>query len=178
MTPEMVRGASFSRDRRYRYSLTRRWGEGPTVAWVMLNPSTADAQQDDPTTRRCIAFSRGWGFGALEVVNLFGLRSPHPRDLVTSDEPVGPRNDGAVRRAIRRAEAAVAAWGNLPRALQRRGDLVQQWLPSDAACLGVTRQAAPKHPLYVPGATLPVPLRHGVDRGALTEIEGTPTMAA
>jgi hypothetical protein len=174
----MVRAASFSRDRRYRYSLTRHWAEGPTVAWVMLNPSTADARQDDPTIRRCIAFSRAWGFGALEVVNLFGLRSPHPRDLVASDEPVGPGSDRALRAALREAEVVVAAWGNLSGALRGRDELVQTWLPADTACLGVTRQGAPRHPLYVAGATLPVPLGAALDGGALTEIEGTPTMAA
>lgn len=178
----MVRGASFSRDRRYRYSLTRRWAAGPVVAWVMLNPSTADARQDDPTIRRCIAFSRAWGFDALEVVNLFGLRSPHPRDLVTSEEPVGPGNDRAVRRAVREAAAVVVAWGNLPGVLTARGDLARRWLPSEALCLGVTQQGEPRHPLFVPGTTLPVGLpvglRDALDGGALTEIEGTPTMAA
>ncbi|TMF61888.1 MAG: DUF1643 domain-containing protein, partial [Chloroflexi bacterium] len=74
-TPAAVRGATFSADRRYRYRLWRRWdGARPVVAFVMLNPSTADARRDDPTIRRCIGFAKSWGFGGVEVVNLFAYR--------------------------------------------------------------------------------------------------------
>jgi hypothetical protein len=182
-----MRAASFSRDRRYRYSLRRRWGAGPAVAWVMLNPSTADARQDDPTLRRCIAFSRAWGYGALEVVNLFALRSPRPADLCRGDDPVGPGTDRALRRALRAADAVVLAWGNppasLPPGLRTRGDLVRGWAPADALCLGVTHAGEPRHPLYVAGTTLPLALRDaldggGLEGGALTEVGGRPTMAA
>ncbi|PKN80874.1 MAG: hypothetical protein CVU47_08520, partial [Chloroflexi bacterium HGW-Chloroflexi-9] len=96
----VVGRASFSRDGRYRYSLVRRWGDGPRVAWVMLNPSTADATRDDPTLRRVIAISRRAGFGALEVVNLWALRSAHPADLARAADPVGPRADAALWRAL------------------------------------------------------------------------------
>ena len=64
-------GATLSPCGRYRYRLTRRWGDGGAVAFVMLNPSTADAEKDDPTIRRCIGFAREWRFGRLIVVNLF-----------------------------------------------------------------------------------------------------------
>ena len=77
--PPGVRGdARFSRDRRYRYSLVRRWGEGPRVAWVMLNPARASADADDRTVRRCTDFARRWGCGSMEVVNLFALVAPAP----------------------------------------------------------------------------------------------------
>src|SRR5207237_5457574 len=73
-------GASFSRDRRYRYRLWRRWDAArPVVAFVMVNPSTADAGRDDPTIRRCIGFARSWGYGRLEVVDLFAYRGTDTR---------------------------------------------------------------------------------------------------
>ena len=64
--------AVISQDERHRYSLTRRWGDGPRVCcWIMLNPSTADATTDDPTIRRCIGFTHGWGYDALTIINLY-----------------------------------------------------------------------------------------------------------
>lgn len=80
-TPDGIRRqAVFDPAGRYRYSLRRRWdAAGARVAFVLLNPSTADGRRDDPTIRRCIGFAREWGFGGLEVVNLFAHRSNPPR---------------------------------------------------------------------------------------------------
>src|SRR6187200_2293770 len=87
--PGVDRSASFSSDRRYRYRLDRWWSDGaPPVVWVMLNPSAADATVDDPTIRRVVALSRSWGFGGCTVVNLFGWRAAHPRDLASVADPV------------------------------------------------------------------------------------------
>ena len=74
--------AVISQDERHRYSLTRRWGNGPRVCcWIMLNPSTADATTDDPTIRRCVRFTQAWGYDALTVVNLYAWRATDPADL-------------------------------------------------------------------------------------------------
>jgi hypothetical protein len=61
----MEKGAMFTPTREHRYVLWRRWGEGPAVNFIGLNPSTADEQEDDPTIRRCIGFARNWGYDAL-----------------------------------------------------------------------------------------------------------------
>lgn len=145
----------------YRYTLTREWdAKGPPVVFVMLNPSTADADVDDPTIRRCLAFARTWGCGSLTVVNLYALRSPSPEALWRARDPVGPRNDAALaettRTAMTRGGVAVAAWG-----VHAREDRVEhvlgRVLPADPAnplfCLGTTRSGAPRHPLFVPGET-------------------------
>jgi hypothetical protein len=84
------RDAEFSIDLRYRYRLTRAWAVGPIALFVMLNPSTANAEKDDPTICKCIKLARSWGSGALDVVNLCALISPHPRALFTTRDPVGP----------------------------------------------------------------------------------------
>jgi hypothetical protein len=77
----MHRAALFSRDRRFRYRLGRRWGQGAAVCFVLLNPSTADEVVDDPTIRRCIAFARSLGYGGLEVVNLYAYVATDPAEL-------------------------------------------------------------------------------------------------
>lgn len=151
----MTGGATFSRDRRYRYRLWRRWDRSrPVVAFVMLNPSTADARRDDPTIRRCIGFARAWGFGGVDVVNLFAYRATDPRDLLRVADPVGPRNWRHIQRAVLGAALVVAAWGAHPSAARR----VPISLPR-ARCLGLTRTGQPRHPLYLRRDARPVPVR-------------------
>ena len=153
-----VRGwASFSRDRRYRYSLGRTWADGPRVCWVLLNPSTADADEDDRTLRRCLAFSRAWGAGSIEVVNLFALVSTRPGALRDDPDPAGASNGRAVRRAVARADVVVAGWGNVPPALLAAATQAMRGLPQRAWCLGLTGAGNPRHPLYVAATTVLVP---------------------
>jgi hypothetical protein len=87
------RTALFSRDRRFRYRLGRRWGDGAAVCFVLLNPSTADETREDRTVRRCIGFARGRGYGALEVVNLYAYVATDPAELRRAGYPVGRYND-------------------------------------------------------------------------------------
>ncbi len=145
---EVERGAVLSACHRYRYQLTRSWdGRLPTVAFVGLNPSTADATLDDPTVRRCVGFARDWGFGTLMLVNLFALRSPEPSKLYAAREPIGPENDHWLRLAGANAETIVAAWG-VHGELHGRGREVQRLFPH-LKCLGKTREGHPRHPLYL-----------------------------
>lgn len=148
--------ASFSRDRRYRYSLGRSWDDGPRVCWVLLNPSTADAREDDRTLRRCVAFARAWGAGSLEVVNLFAFVATRPAGLLCVSDAVGAANRQAVRRALGRADWVIAGWGNVPVALAGAARRTAHSLPGQVWCLGLTGNGHPRHPLYVAGAT---PLR-------------------
>lgn len=149
--------ARFSEDGQYRYSLLRDLGllssalDGAprTVTFVMLNPSTADATTDDPTIRRCLGFARTWGYGILQVVNLYAYRATNPRDLWKATDPVGPGNDNALTQAFRRSDLNVAAWG-----AHARRDRVQEFLDRfvprfEFHALGVTLQYHPRHPLYV-----------------------------
>lgn len=137
----------------YRYELRRRWAAGPQVAWVMLNPSTADADANDATIRRCVAFSRSWGYGALVVVNLFALRSTDPTALKTAVDPVGPGNDAYILAADDESEVTVAAWG-AHGALFGRGREVRLAL-RDPHVLALTKSGEPRHPLYLPGGLRP-----------------------
>jgi len=133
----------------YRFALWRTWGSGPRLLWVMLNPSTADHDRDDPTMRRVVQFSERWGHGACVVVNLFALRSPSPRDIRRARDPVGGMDqERAVRAALRWTTGVVAAWGACPYpaiADDMRRRLVRAG--RDLWCLGRSQSGAPLHPL-------------------------------
>lgn len=161
----LQRRALLSPDGRYRYVLEREWEpEGASVCWVMLNPSTADADVDDPTIRRCLRFTKRWaasdpelGIGCMTVVNLFAWRSTSPNVLLdlTLEEMSGPDNGRHLREQIERASFVVVGWGGFYRKLAGR-PLVEQ-IVSDVGvplfCLGTTTAGDPRHPLYVPGDT-------------------------
>jgi hypothetical protein len=139
---------------RYRFALWRRWGAGTQVLFVMLNPSTADAQNDDPTIRRCVGFARAWGFGSLVVGNLFAFRPTSPAALQRAVDPVGPGNDEWLVRLNDESSLTVAAWGNHGRLLGRSA-AVSRLLP-DVRILGRTKAGEPRHPLYVQGNAEPI----------------------
>jgi len=161
MTPDhpsagapMERAALLSVDGRYRYWLTRRWAPGPPVTFVMLNPSTADDTTDDPTIRRCIGFTRRWGYGALRVVNLYAYRTTHPTELATVTDPVGPDNDHWLTTTATTAHTfaapIIAAWGAHPMATHRANTVLALPGMHRLQALGRTRTGAPHHPLYLP----------------------------
>lgn len=134
---------------KYRYSLHREWEKGGnSVTFIMLNPSTADHEKDDPTIRRCIGFARRWGFGSLWVGNLFALRSPSPRALIKEDDPIGKCNDATIRQLVEASVLVVAAWGTKGH-LFNRDAVVKQMLQS-CKCLGFTKWGFPRHPLHLP----------------------------
>jgi ribosomal protein S27AE len=141
----------------YRYSLLRRWNgqaRTPLLAFVMLNPSTADAYLDDPTIRRCMRFGHREGYGGIVVYNLYGWRSADPKSLLTCTDPVGPWSDqilqGAAEQAADDGTPIVAAWGANARP-GRVTDVLALLRGSDLRCLGTTAQGHPRHPLYVKG---------------------------
>lgn len=123
------------------------------MVWVMLNPSTADAERDDPTIRRCIGFSRAWGFGGMEAVNLYALRATEPAVVRGHPEPVGEENDRHIAEAAAGAVVVVVAWGAFTFARERGREVAEliagRGLP--VVCLGRTASGAPRHPLYAPG---------------------------
>lgn len=142
----------------YRYKLTRVWGPGERMVFIMLNPSTADADIDDPTIRRCIGFAKDLGFDGLEVVNLFALRSPDPAVLAKAEDPVGPLNDRFITDSAR-GGMIVAAWGAHPFAAARGAEVAAMVAEAGETLysLGVTKDGHPRHPLYLPGTARPEP---------------------
>lgn len=165
VSADVVSRAAFSECGRYRTFLERRWDGKPFgtpgfVAWIMMNPSTADEQVDDPSVRRCRDFTRRWGYGAMVVLNAFALRATRPAMLLEAEDPVGPGNDAAIREWSARANRVVAAWGLPPQPLRWRSQDVAALLRNVGVrplALKVTRSGQPGHPLYIAGDTVPVP---------------------
>lgn len=174
-------GAVISKDERYRYFLWREWrgsatddnwewldavdgngvrlGEPKAVTFIMLNPSTADAQEDDPTIRRCVGFAKAWKYDRINVVNIFGHRATDPDALLAldhNDDPVGPDNQKYIDHAVSQSGIIICAWGKHGRHLGQ--DLTTMgWLWKPAHCLGRNKDMSPKHPLYLPANSERIP---------------------
>lgn len=149
--------AEFSDDYRYRYLLRRSFAgsvDAPPVSPVvfcMLNPSTADAFQDDPTIRRCIGFAQDWGFTDLIVVNLFAIRETDSKKLRSFADPVGPDNNALLAELPRCP--IICAWGSHAMA-PARARFVLTILEGDRLfCLNRTAEGHPGHPLYLSKAS-------------------------
>lgn len=147
----------------YRYTLTRRWAEGSTCTFIMLNPSTADANLDDPTIRRCINFAKREGCGALMVVNLWAFRATDPKHLPDDEaRRLGPENRRYLDEVFVDADGPlIAAWGvwgaaGATEIINRHGPRL--------LCLGWTKDGHPRHPLYVSANASLLPLVAKEDR--------------
>ena len=156
--------AAFSPCGAYRYALTLRWGAGPRLAWIMLNPSRADAARNDPTVERCERRARAMGYGAMRVVNLFAIRATRPADMKRAADPVGPGGDAALAAALRWADDAICGWG-VHGAHRGRDREVRARLRRPLV-LGLTAGGHPRHPLYVPYAAAPLPWLDAAARAA------------
>lgn len=143
--------ARYSDCETYRYLLTRQWGDGPHLLWVMLNPSTATELANDPTIARCESRARGLGYGAVGIVNLFALRETEPRRMLAHPAPTGTDNDPEIRQALDWADDVIAAWGN-DAMRHKRPDDVRHLLRHSGKpiyTLIMNKTGHPRHPLYV-----------------------------
>lgn len=157
-------GADFSPCGRYRYRLWRIWDRSkPLCVFLMLNPSKADAQHNDPTVERCERRAREWGYGGLVVINLFAFRATDPAVMLTYPEPIGPENDAAIRTAAQEAGLLVLAWGNEGAHRDRSAEVRKLLFAAGvkAHSLKVNGSGEPAHPLYLSYALRPQPFDLG-----------------
>ena len=148
----------------YRYSLSRQWGDEKPAIFIMLNPSTADAYEDDPTIRKCVRFAKRWQCGGLVVVNLFAHRATATTDLFQADQPIGPDNRCHIAHAVRMNGFAVCAWGEHDKLekkfrnqIRDQGNIITAYIKDIAPTLQLKslgllskKYCHPKHPLYLP----------------------------
>ncbi len=161
--PSVGSTAIISGCRRYRYTLTRKIGcADKVVTFIMLNPSTADAHDDDPTIRRCKGFARHFSAGKLVVVNLFAFRATKPKVLLGEAEPIGPENDQHIRFAAEEAHNSggmvIAAWGAHGGHKDRDKQVMAMFDAWDIfpKSLAETAGGMPRHPLYLKGDCQPM----------------------
>jgi hypothetical protein len=158
-------GAKFSACRSWRYLLWRCWDEAmPAANFLMLNPSTADELQLDPSCTRARNYAERWGFGALVVTNIFAWRSTDPAALRVVKDPVGRGNDRAILEAAKAAKLVVCAWGNHGEHLGRANAIVDL-LSRNRVRLHALRMNGgghPAHPLYLSGSLKPTQWKIGL----------------
>ncbi|NEZ55196.1 DUF1643 domain-containing protein [Adonisia turfae] len=155
--------ATFDASYRYRYRLTRSWlTEGQNlrqVTFIMLNPSEADAEKDDPTIRACSQFAQRWEYTQLNIVNLFAHRTSQPSILKHINDPIGPENNRYLHEASATADAVILAWGNWGSLLNRHQDVLDLLAIHHHKfyCLARNQSGQPRHPLYIKRTTRPTP---------------------
>ncbi len=160
---------TWSADRRYRYFLRRPWHEQvaqgfaepemsaegrPPIAFLLLNPSTADEVKDDPTVARCRRYAVAWGFGEVIVLNAFAYRATDPKDMRAQADPVGPDNDATLLATLPAVQALggrlVCGWGNHGAHLGRSDQLRALLADFEGLrCFPKTKAGEPGHPLYL-----------------------------
>lgn len=152
----MKKTAIISQCGTYRYRLGRRWADGSGMLFVMLNPSTADADLDDPTIRKCIGFASRAGCGAIEVVNLYAYRATDPKALKAAGWPVGPENHEhtvhAIMEVMHGGGIVVAAWGANARGRPEASEMLAKMARTGIAAhaLRILPDGTPAHPLMLP----------------------------
>lgn len=157
----MQRSAIISDCKLYRYRLERRFGDGPTLMFVMVNPSTADAEVDDQTIKKCVGFAERAGFGRILVGNKFAFRATDVNRLRETHDPIGPENDAHLRSMMFDAARVVVGWGQLsklPEILRHRWKDVVRLADEQGHTLhaiGTNADRHPKHP-QMTGYNVPI----------------------
>ena len=155
--PESRAGAAFSRCRRWRWLLWRRWDASrPAANFLMLNPSTADEHKLDPTCARARDYAERWGYGALIVTNIFAFRETDPARMKAAKDPVGRGNDAAIVKAAKASAIVVCAWGNHGGFQGRSTEVLKILKETPIHVLRINANGEPAHPLYLPKSLRPV----------------------
>lgn len=177
-------GALISGDGKYRWRLWREWrgthdpknwvwfggkdgagrkiGHPKSVVFVMLNPSTADGEKDDPTIRRCVAFAKSWNYERIEVVNLFAFRATRPSELLAlnhKSDPVGWENQQHVESAVCDDALIICAWGEHGSHIGQDETMLGWLAHKETYALGLTAAGHPRHPLYLKSDAKPIPFK-------------------
>jgi hypothetical protein len=147
----VVKQAFFSDCGKYRYQLNRIWDESlPVAACIGLNPSTANADKNDPTINKLIMLMKSNGYGGFKMLNLFGLISANPDYLRSCSDPIAD-NDKWVFNVVQTCDSIIFCWGNFKQAEYRSKKYIQKY--PGALCFGRNANGSPKHPLFLKGTT-------------------------
>jgi hypothetical protein len=182
--PQIHGSAKFAADRTLRLQIRRWWVPEPKrwVAWLMLNPSDAGENRNDPTAHRVTHFSQAWGYDGWIGVNLYPFISSTPPEMWSwaNWQAHGPAWDvrdallgnlAEIEEVARASALRMVAFGASP--VYHDEGWLEQCLEAfgqpanDAAsdeqlyCLGVNATGQPLHPMArgkmrVPDSATPV----------------------
>lgn len=158
-------------DANWYLGVNNRWMPRPCV-FIMLNPSTADGEDDDPTIRKCVKFAKRWKYERLEVVNLFAFRSKSPEFMKAGVAKQGdhPKNLAFAMNACLRAGVVVCAWGEHGRFMTQdyrfmanlKSQIDKADQDSKFKALAFNKSGTPKHPLYCRDNSELLPMKWGM----------------
>ena len=161
----MTRSAEFSEDRTYRYKLGRIWE--PTqnkILFIMLNPSTADADDDDKTIKKLLEITKKWGlannYGGFYVGNLYPYCSPRPLDLRDHQIPdeIHAKNIKSIEEMAAESSTIVFAWGTKgPNERQMPPEWLRKIAGRHAWCINKSIKGVPMHPNQWGSNVMPIP---------------------
>lgn len=150
---DIQKGAVLSSCETYRYQLWRIWDDTkPKVMFLMLNPSTADANKDDATIRKCMRYSIKWNYGGFYVGNLYGYRATDRSVIKSVDNPIGDENQNHLLELSKKCDKIVCAWGNEEGRPERIFSILDNLYYLK---LNKDREQSPAHPLYLKGDLTP-----------------------
>lgn len=156
--------ATYSRCEKYRYTLEHEFGQHDlagrrtaTIAFLLLNPSTATEEKFDPTVRRCMIRAERMGAARGVIINLFAYRATNPWHLRANRggpaDPVGPMNDAYLASVMQTADMVICGWGNHGGFRSRAAEVLAMAKLNghDAKLwkLDTTKRGHPMHPLYI-----------------------------
>lgn len=154
--------AIFSQDKKHRYFLSRVWNDTSgkkIVLFIMLNPSIADQNIDDPTIRRIKSFSVNWGYDGVFVVNLNSYITSNPLNLVSVDAQKEvthhfEKNFAQIKEAMQMecVKLIVCAYGNNQYIQEIRIKEIYKIadeLKINLYCIKKNKDNSPAHPLYL-----------------------------
>lgn len=155
----MLKDAIFDKSQKYRYLLKRQWKADTKnfVNFILLNPSTADEKNDDPTINACIQFAKNSNYDGLWITNLFAFRATKPHNLKLCSSPIGKQNNQYLKNYAKKSKMVIIAWGNHGNFLDRNKEVIKILSKTKTLyCLDITNKGNPKHPLYIKRTTKPL----------------------
>lgn len=156
-----IKGADFSDCKLYRYSLWRIWDESkPFIMFIGLNPSTANADTDDPTIRRVKSIAENLGYGGVYMCNCFSYISTNPNFLKNESLEAMVRNGVIIARVAKSCADIIFAWGNFSIVRDMGLDQKLSEIFPQAKALHINKNGSPKHPLYCRKDIVPVPFKN------------------
>lgn len=155
-TKPLDSGAEFSKCLRFRYLLWRIWDTSlPVVLVIGLNPSTANATRDDATIWKLIRLTKNWKYGGFYMANCFPHMATNPKNMKPNLRL--EKNDYWIKLAAYKCEKVLFAWGNFPIISQTKRDQKMKTYFPKALVIAHNKNGTPKHPLYAPLTSGPIP---------------------